>query len=320
MADEVIGSTGTEAGGISSSPQDSFNFDDVLATIEADGIDEGERIEAPKGVEKEAAGTAKPASAGNPPPAAPPAAQPPVPAQPSVQAQPQPPVPPAPPAQAAPVATSQVPSSPQQNTQAGGPPPAASNQQAEWEAHRAKREAIAKEIAGRYTINEEQATLLATAPEKVLPDMIGRLYVDIFEAVLLNAMQQLPQVIPYHVQQVQRQQEAQRAFFTRWPSLRKPEYGPVVQQIAGTIRQLQPQLTGEDFVEQVGTQVSLLLKLPLDQRPGAQPPAAPPVQPPVPQAPLRPHAPANPGGSAPAAMPGSQPNFWASFAQEIEDL
>jgi hypothetical protein len=134
---------------------------------------------------------------------------------------------------------------------------------------------LVKDIAGRYGLSEEQKELLLTEPEKVLPDMIGRLYVDVFEGVLQAMMAQLPNYMHTYMQQADASRDRESQFYKRWPMLDKPEYKPHVNKLVATYRRLYPSATFEDVLENVGLQAIVALKIPREQVLGGAAPATP---------------------------------------------
>lgn len=228
------------------------------------------------------------------PPVEQPVAQPPVqpPAQPPQPvATPQAAVPPAPPQPVAPQPPVQVP--PAQPVQQ---PPRPTQEEVLQ-----RRQALIDDIAGRYAISEEDKAALAVEPEKVLPKIAGRLYVDVYEAVLQASLSQLPQLINGYNQVQRVAQQHEQAFYSKWPALQKPEYEPTIRQIAATYRQMNPQASADDMMNAVG--VISMVQLGLGTAPApVAPPAAtpPPAQVPVQQpqqAAQRPFTPAGVGGA-----------------------
>lgn len=234
----------------------------------------------------------QPPTAPVPAPPAQPAAQPPV-----VQPQGQPQQPPQ-------VAPQPVPGQPPQPApQPGQQPPSP------MESYQQKRGQIAADIAKRYTISPEDATRILTEPEKVFPEMIGRLFVDIYEAVYANVHSQLPGIIAHLNKQQEGVNETRKAFNEAWPALNKAEYEPVIRQVAQIYHQTNPKASREEAIKAIGAIVSYQLGI------GIQPVNAP-ATPAVPRPPI----PGGPGPAAGPAHPGGGSNFFADFSREIEEV
>lgn len=296
-------------------PSDAVAFDDLIGL--GSEPDEGEAVTAP------------PPAPAEPPPSVPAAAEPPAsatttptgvqevqppqsqaPTPPMAQPQVQQPAPSQPPAATPQVVTPPAPPqpvAPQPTVQAPPPQPAQQPPRLTQEEVIQRRQALIDDIAGRYAISEEDKAALAVEPEKVLPKIAGRLYVDVYEAVLQASLSQLPQLINGYTQVQRVAQQHEQAFYSKWPALQKPEYEPTIRQIAATYRQMNPQASADDMMNAVG--VISMVQLGLGTAPAsAAPPAAapPPAQVPVQQPPVvaqRPFTPAGVGGanSTPAA-------------------
>jgi len=175
---------------------------------------------------------------------------------------------------------------------------------------RKAREDLQADITKRYAVTEEDEVMLLTEPGKVLPKMVGRLFVDVYEAVFQNVVAQLPALVQGIQHSQQTGNEATKFFFGQWPGLNKPEYMPEIRRVVNIFRQVNPKATLEEMTATVGALVSAQLKVP--------PPAAeaPPTSPPP-----KPHKPVSPGSSG-AGLPagGAKPSEFEAFIQEIEDL
>ena len=166
------------------------------------------------------------------------------------------------------------------------------------------------ELQQRYRFSEEEAERLRDSPEEVLPQLAANLYLDVYEQVMGNLLQQLPAVV-HRVSQVQSHQaKGEEAFFSRWKSLNTPEGRQKVVQMGQVYRQMNPNVSLEQFIEDVGLQASVALRLPIEGYPAAQPVAA------VSQPAAAPRQPASPV-SAPARAVTRPVN---PFMQMAEDM
>lgn len=213
-----------------------------------------------------------------------------------------------PPAQ--PVAT--PPAAPQQPAQAQPPaqpqaqpvqqPPAPTmTREQEIQEIQARRESLQNDIAQRYGLSEQDKEQWLTEPEKVVPRMAARLYVDVFDSVFQAVFAQVPQLMMQFMEQRDASRGREESFYKRWPMLSKPEYKPTINRLVGMYRQFNPQVPFEQMLEDVGVQALTALKIPLDQlQPAAQAPAAPAAAAPAPVPAVRHgYQPAAPGGVAP---------------------
>jgi hypothetical protein len=168
-----------------------------------------------------------------------------------------------------------------------------------------------KELAGQYTLAEDDARGMLTEPEVVLPKLAAKMHQQMLVAVQQTLYQQLPQLIHAVTEQRLVESDAQNRFFSRWPQLR-PHQQAVVS-VGQMYRAANPKATPEEAVEQIGRIVAMSLGIP----DGTQaPPPAPAVTTsmtrPVPSAP---HRPAAAGGTPMVTKPG-EPNQWVAFADD----
>lgn len=179
----------------------------------------------------------------------------------------------------------------------------------------AKRQAFQHRLEGRYAIPEGMVEKLADNPEEVLPTLLAGVHMDILENVSKLVDTQLARRVPTMVEthQVEAQTAAKNedAFFTAWPKLNNAKGKAEVEKIGAVYRQLYPDASAEDFVQNVGPQAMMALKIPLVEDTPAPAPTPPPP------APLGAH------GSAPISAPApASPNEFTVLADEylVEDM
>jgi hypothetical protein len=175
------------------------------------------------------------------------------------------------------------------------------------------RDDLVSEIAGRYAIGEDEADRLTTEPEKVLPQLAGRLYVDVFEGVFQAIQSMLPQFVAGTVQATQATQTRNAQFFDKFPELKKAEYQPKLAELGVAYHRMNPQAQLDEAINGIGQMAMAMLGL--TREPVA--PAAP-AAPPLP----KPFVPAAPGGAA-APSSATSDNPWDAMLAEwdaAEDL
>lgn len=168
-----------------------------------------------------------------------------------------------------------------------------------------------KELSEKhYALSPELVEEIQAEPEKTIPKLMARVYLDTVEASTLAIMERLPQIITGQMQRVHEAEAAERDFYAAWPVLNKDTHGAAVMQLATAYRQLNPNVSKEDFIKFVGSQAVVALGLTQAAAPAA--PAAPAAA--APGAP--PHRPLT--GVAPATRP-AQPAQVSPFAQFAEE-
>ena len=129
--------------------------------------------------------------------------------------------------------------------------------------YEASRKTAIKELTARYQLSEEENDLLMTDPGKVLPELVARSYVDVFESVVGAVNQMLPVSVGRVQKEVQLASEYTNQFYSAWPMLQTPEGEKKVLAIGKTYREHNRDATPEDFIQDVGVQAAIALKLPI---------------------------------------------------------
>jgi len=130
-----------------------------------------------------------------------------------------------------------------------------------------RTEAIQK-LTEHYAFSEEQAELVRTEPEKLIPQLAAQLMVDMQQ----NMGQMLTQYLPQMMQQVndstKAEQDAKTGFYGEWPELDKPEYTDVLNSISSTHRSLNPDMGTDQFSREVAAMAFIRLQIPFDPATG----------------------------------------------------
>lgn len=140
-----------------------------------------------------------------------------------------------------------------------------------------------------YKIPEDQAAKLPTEPENVLPFLAARLHSTVVQNVQQMIEQALPQQIGAYIKVQEAETAAKKAFYDAWPALQP--YEQQVLQAGQLYRQLNPNVSSQDFIKAVGELVSRSLNIAIAAAPAAPGAAPAPVAAPA----------------APAASPGFVP-------------
>ena len=77
-------------------------------------------------------------------------------------------------------------------------PPMSQQQQAAQ--HAQVRDTVRQQIASSYQLTPDRALMMATEPERVLPDMAADITLNAYEATVATLQQQMPQIIAEHPQ------------------------------------------------------------------------------------------------------------------------
>lgn len=171
---------------------------------------------------------------------------------------------------------------------------------------------LAREV---YGMSEDEVSLAMTEPDKVLPQLAAKVHMQVLDSAVSGIMANLPNMVNAVIKQNAAATEREDAFFQRWPSLK--DHKDTVMKVIRVYREVNPGVGGEQAINDIGAQVSVMLKLPIDGVPAA-------VAAPAAREVVRPPPPAAPGGgsgAAPSAVPVSG-NPFGLLAEEflVEDL
>lgn len=126
-------------------------------------------------------------------------------------------------------------------------------------------EMLAKDV---YALSPEEVQQLEEDPGSFLaqriPQVLARVHIEAQQAALVQMARVIPQVMAQVHQEMEKARSFEEKFFSRWPQLR--EHKDEVLKIGQVFRQLNPQAKPEEFIETVGLQAMLQLKLPLEDK------------------------------------------------------
>ena len=165
-------------------------------------------------------------------------------------------------------------------------------------------EALAQNV---YALDDATREALDSEPSKVIPQLAGRLHMQVLTTALTQVAQMLPTALQEFSQQNTANQEAEDAFYSEWSSL-KP-HSQTVEKVAAVYMQMNPGVEREKAIKDIGTMVSVQLGIPINP-PAPTPQAQQPASQTQPVA-LTPPAPASAaGGAAQSQQPAIQGQSW----------
>jgi hypothetical protein len=159
------------------------------------------------------------------------------------------------------------------------------------------------QLTQSYQLSPEEAQMMQTQPELVIPRLAADLHVRVLDAVAAQLPQRVYSMVNQVITAQKIEQDAENEFFKGFEDLR--EHRAAVLQVGKLYRAANPTASKETAIKVIGDFVRTSLNLPI---PGAAQP-----QPAVQQA-ANPFIPAqNAGGGS---MPASQPSLWESMLEE----
>ena len=140
------------------------------------------------------------------------------------------------------------------------------------------------------------------------------MYLEIYERVMADLNHQLPNAVQHITRMATTQQQDEADFYTQWPDLKA--HSEDVLRIGRVYRQMNPTATKEQFIQDVGLQSMIHLRLPIQ---GVQGQGVQQTPPPVEQAPP-PYVPPQGGAVNTPPSPQKPSNPFTALAEEWEEL
>lgn len=158
-----------------------------------------------------------------------------------------------------------------------------------------------------YALKPEQIDELDQNPGEFISRMMSKVYLDAVTAVTTQVVQSLPGMVRQINEQAVGSDANEGQFFERWPKLK--EHKDTVLRFGAVYRQLNPSTSMDDFINEVGAQAMVALRIPPD---GVEVPNG---GPPVRVAPFKPAA-QTPAGGAPIVK---DTNVFSQLADEFDE-
>lgn len=232
---------------------DNFEIDEE--DLGEDAFEEGQPVkklpaEAPAPAQSREASEVQPKLDANGQPITPPKAAEPAPV-PGAPVGEQPPAQPTPTAQAAPVGEEPA-------------APVARTQEQVQEGYREWRGQVEGLLAtNHYNLSSEQLAELELNPGEFIPKMMSRVYLDSVTATLAQVVNYLPQMIRSVQETHTKATAAEDKFYERWPNLK--DHHATVLRVGQVYRQLNPGASMEDFINEVGAQTMIAMRIPPEE-------------------------------------------------------
>jgi hypothetical protein len=170
------------------------------------------------------------------------------------------------------------------------PEPAPAEKKAEEKKDEVKQpEALTEEEAGKlygewrsttealiaehhYRLTEKDVAEFNENPAVFIPKAMSRVYMDSISAAFQQFTQYLPRMVDQVMTARQVRESRENAFFSKWPDL-KPHRDAVLR-LGAAYRQSNPQATLDDFINEVGAQAMVALRINPQQQQQQQTPAS----------------------------------------------
>lgn len=174
------------------------------------------------------------------------------------------------------------------------------------------RAAIIDHLAAtQFSLSQGESEALETDAVGAIPKIMARVFVESQAAAMRQMQQVIPAMMTRLAEVTKRNDANQARFYGRWPDIKPDTHGDLVNRLARTYRQMNPQNTLDQMIEELGPIVMMTAKI----QPGAVGNGAALVAPAAPGAPpRRPPAPFRPAGAGPSGpSPATATDPWAGL-------
>lgn len=166
-------------------------------------------------------------------------------------------------------------------------------------------------LSKQYVLSEEQADLLVTDPNKVVPQLLAQMHMNVLSHALRMVQESLPQQFTQHTERALAEQKLNDQFNTAFPdlSLSDKEVNQAVTQAVALVKTQMPKATMEEKIQRVGALTRALLGKPAPTAQAVQQPVSRPAAP----------QPVSPSRTAPASRSYTAPakDQWAGLIDEF---
>lgn len=166
-------------------------------------------------------------------------------------------------------------------------------------------------LSKQYVLSEEQADLLVTDPNKVVPQLLAQMHMNVLSHALRMVQESLPQQFTQHTERALAEQKLNDQFSAEFPdlSLSDKEVNQAVTQAVALVKTQMPKATMEEKIQRVGALTRVLLGKPAPTAQAVQQPVSRPAAP----------QPISPSRTAPASRSYTAPakDQWAGLIDEF---
>lgn len=166
-------------------------------------------------------------------------------------------------------------------------------------------------LSKQYVLSEEQADLLVTDPNKVVPQLLAQMHMNVLSHALRMVQESLPQQLTQHTERALAEQKLNDQFSAAFPdlSLSDKDVNQAVTQAVALVKTQMPKATMEEKIQRVGALTRVLLGKPAPTAQAVQQPVSRPAAP----------QPVSPSRTAPASRSSTAPakDQWAGLIDEF---
>lgn len=190
------------------------------------------------------------------------------------------------------------------------------------------RKAAEEELIGKYNLSEDEADEFLSDPQKAVPKMMAKVYLDTYQQVLTDVRAMVPNIVQQVQNQVKQVDQAKEEFYGLFPDLKGLD--DQVEHVANLyLQQAQAQgrkISKKELYRNVGVQVSVMNQKPIPPGIlGQEDTAVKQEETPAPANPQpqsqawTPSNPGQPNTPTGAGHSEQKPGLWEQLATEEED-
>lgn len=135
------------------------------------------------------------------------------------------------------------------------------------EALQANEAALIESVAQRYALSNEEREALETDVVGTVPRLLAKLHVRVMTNVLNQMAQNIPHMIERQMRVSKANAENADKFYSRWTDIKKDVHGETVMRLGALYRQMNPNASMEQMIEELGPLVMLQAKITPSQKP-----------------------------------------------------
>ena len=127
------------------------------------------------------------------------------------------------------------------------------------------REDVKDNLKQHFQLTEEQSDAMLVDPNAAMPEIFAGMYLNMYESLMKGVQDMMPEMISTTNTLRSEAEEAANKFYESWPQLKdKSEYNDTVVKLGNSYRKMYPEASVEEYVQNVGAQAIIALKIPID--------------------------------------------------------
>jgi hypothetical protein len=129
--------------------------------------------------------------------------------------------------------------------------------------HLAQNEAQAMDLVASqmFQLSPDEKEALEQDVIGTVPKLLAKVFVKSQQNVLIQLGRMIPVMMQRHLEAVQRNVGNEKKFYSRWPDIKPDKHGDSVRKYAAVYRQMHPQASLEQMIEDLGPMIMMANKI-----------------------------------------------------------